>query len=343
MTLIIVKEIKVLQFDLDHQAGVMYAIHNFVDVCLNFDMTNEAFLFNLERLWYAFEVFEQEGVEYTASIRAFIAVTEFVNSQRGILSFSEYLSDCSIGEIKVLRLILRKHRRFICEEITRFYSQKKRNRDGLLEEFEGAIKGYYSVLLIRVDLSYSKDNLRDITVHDFYQHIDKLRDAITDKNGCFDALLTYAVALEQGITNGFHAHLGFVINKSEHQNDYYIATRVIDKWKEITLGRGYGWNINHPKNKENYQSQGILGVGNIRRVEPVQCDNALCAIAYLSDPEKYDQMLLVKLQGRKTFYKGDYQHHGRPIPDTDANREIKDWNWQTALAKLKKEIWFKKI
>jgi hypothetical protein len=24
--------------DLDHQAGVMYAIHNFVDECLNFDM-----------------------------------------------------------------------------------------------------------------------------------------------------------------------------------------------------------------------------------------------------------------------------------------------------------------
>lgn len=343
MTLIIVKEIKVFQFDLDHQAGVMYAIHTFVDVCLNLDMPNGAFIFNLERLWSAFEVFKQEGVEYAASIRAFIAVTEFVNSQRGMLSFGEYLSECSIGEIKALKRILHAHRGLIREDIVRFYSQKERNRVGLLEEFEGAIKGYYSVLLIRVDLSYSKDNLRDITVHDFYQHIDKLRDVITDKNGCFDALLTYAVALEQGITNGFHIHLGLVINKSEHQNDYYIAKRVIDKWKEITLGRGGGWNINHPDSKENYESLGRLGIGDIRRTEPEQCNNALCAIAYLSDPEKYDQMLLVKPQGRKTFYKGNYQHHGRPIPDTDANRKIKDWNGQTALAKLEKEIWFKKI
>ena len=343
MTLIIVKEIKVFQFNLDHQAGVMYAIHIFVDVCLNLHIPNEAFIFNLERLWCAFEPFKSEGFEYAASIRAFIAVTEFVSSQRGILSFGEYLSEFSRGEIKELRQILYAHRGLIREEITRFYSQKERNRVGLLKEFEGAIKGYYSVLLIRVDLSYSKDNLRDITVHDFYQHIDKLRDAITDKNGCFDALLTYAVALEQGITNGFHIHLGLVINKSEHQNDYYIAKRVIDKWKEITLGWGSGWNINHPDSKENFESRGCLGIGDIRRTEPEQCNNALCAIAYLSDPEKYDQMLLVKPQGRKTFYKGDYQHHGRPIPDTNANRKIKDWNGQTALAKLEKKKKKKKI
>jgi hypothetical protein len=77
----------VFPLDLDHQAGVMYAIHTFVDVCLNFDMPNEAFIFNLERLWCAFEAFKQEGIEYAASIRAFIAVTEYVNSQRGMLSF----------------------------------------------------------------------------------------------------------------------------------------------------------------------------------------------------------------------------------------------------------------
>ena len=94
-----------LQSDLDHQAGVMYAIHTFVDVCLNLDMPNGAFIFNLERLWSAFEVFKQEGVEYAASIRAFIAVTEFVNSQRGMLSFGEYLSEFSIGEIKGVRRI----------------------------------------------------------------------------------------------------------------------------------------------------------------------------------------------------------------------------------------------
>ena len=332
-----------LQFDLDDQAGVMYAIHTFVDVCLNFDMPNEAFIFNLERLWCAFEAFKQEGIEYAASIRAFIAVTEHVDSQRGMLSVGKYISGLSIGEIKALRRILHAHRGMIREEIKSFIRRKESNREALLEEFEGAIKGYYSVLVIRVDLSYSKDGMSDITVYDFYQHINRLRAVITDKNGCFDALVTYAIALEQGITKGFHAHLALVINRSEHQSDYKIAKGVIEKWNEITLGKGTGWNINATENKENYEKQGRLGIGDIRRTIPEQGNNALGAVAYLSDPDKYEQTLLVKPRGRKTFYKGDYQHHGRPIPDTEENRRIKEWNAQTALAKLAEEMWFKKL
>ena len=329
--------------DLDHQAGVMYAIHTFVDVCLNFDMPNEDFIFNLEYLWCAFEAFKQEGIEYAASIRAFIAVTEYVNSQRGMLSFGEYLSGLSIGEIKALRRILHAHRGLIREEIKSFTRQKELNRVALLEEFEGAIKAYHEVLVIRVDLYYSKDRLIEITIHDFYQHIEKLRDLITDKNGYFDALLTYAIALEHGITKGFHVHLAFVINESKYRNDYNIAKWVIEKWQEITLGKGYGWNNNTTENKKNYRDQGTLGIGMIRRTEPDQGNNALKTVAYLSDPEKYRQTLLVKPQGRRTFYKGDYQHHGRPIPDTEENRRIKEWNAQTALVNLEEEVWFKKI
>lgn len=329
--------------DLDHQAGVMYAIHTFVDVCLNFDMPNEDFIFNLEYLWCAFEAFKQEGIEYAASIRAFIAVTEYVNSQRGMLSFGEYLSGLSIGEIKALRRILHAHRGLIREEIKSFTRQKELNRVALLDEFEGAIKAYHEVLVIRVDLYYSKDRLIEITIHDFYQHIEKLRDLITDKNGYFDALLTYAIALEHGITKGFHVHLAFVINESKYRNDYNIAKWVIEKWQEITLGKGYGWNNNTTENKKNYCDQGTLGIGMIRRTEPDQGNNALKTVAYLSDPEKYRQTLLVKPRGRRTFYKGDYQHHGRPIPDTEENRRIKEWDAQTALAELEEEVWFKKI
>ena len=332
-----------LQSDLDHQAGVMYAIHTFVDVCLNFDMPNEAFIFNLERLWCAFEAFKQEGLEYAASIRAFIAVTEYVNSQRGMLSFGEYLLRLSISEIKALRRILHAHRGMIREEIKSFTRRKELNRVALLEEFEGAIKDYHEVLVIRVDLYYSRDRLIEITLHDFYQHIGKLRDLITDKNRYFDALLTYAISLEHGITKGFHVHLALVINESKYRNDYKIAEWVIEKWQEITLGKGYGWNNNTTKNKKKYHDKGTLGIGLIRRTEPEQGNNALKTIAYLSDPEKYRQTLLVKLRGRRTFYKGDYQHHGRPIPDTEENSRIKEWNAQTALAKLEEEVWFKKL
>lgn len=332
-----------LQFDLDHQAGVMYAVHSFVDVCLNFDMPNEAFISNLERLWCAFQVFKQEGIEFAASIRAFIAVTEHVNSERGMLSFAEYLSGLSIEEIRGLRRILHAHRGLIREEIKSFTRQKELNRVALLEEFEGAIKAYHEVLVIRVDLYYSRDRLIEITIHDFYQHIGKLRDLITDKNGYFDALLTYAISLEHGITKGFHVHLALVINESKYRSDYHIAKWVIEKWQEITLGKGYGWNNNTTENKKNYHDQGTLGIGIIRRTEPDQGNNALRTVAYLSDPEKYGQRLLIKIKDHNSYSKGKYQHHGRPIPDTAENRRIKEWDAQTALAELEEKVWFKKL
>jgi hypothetical protein len=306
-------------------------------------MPNEAFIFNLERLWCAFQVFKQEGIEFAASIRAFIAVTEHVNSQRGMLSFGEYLTGLSIEEIRGLRRILHTHRGLIREEIKSFTRQKELNRVALLEEFEGAIKAYHEVLVIRVDLYYSRDRLIEITIHDFYQHIGKLRNLITDKNGYFDALLTYAISLEHGITKGFHVHLAFVINESKYRSDYHIAKWVIEKWQEITLGKGYGWNNNTAENKKNYHDQGTLGIGIIRRTEPDQGNNALRAVAYLSDPEKYGQRLLIKIKDHNSYSKGKYQHHGRPIPGTAENRRIKEWDAQTALAELEEKVWFKKL
>ena len=33
----------------------------------------------------------------------------------------------------------------------------------------------------------------------------------------------------------------------------------------------------------------------------------------------------------------------KKLPDTEENRRIKEWDAQTALAKLEEEIWFKKL
>jgi hypothetical protein len=116
-----------------------------------------------------------------------------------------------------------------------------------------------------------------------------------------------------------------------------------EKWQEITLGKGYGWNNNTTENKKNYHDQGTLGIGIIRRTEPDQGNNALRTVAYLSDPEKYGQRLLIKIKDHNSYSKGKYQHHGRPIPDTAENRRIKEWDAQTALAELEEKVWFKKL
>ena len=305
-----------LQFDLDHQAGVMYAIHTFVDVCLNFDMPNEAFIFNLERLWCAFEAFKQEGVEYVASITAFAAVTEFVNSQRGMLSFGEYLLGLSIGEIKALRRILHAHRGLILEEIEKYRNQEDDNQKSFLAEINNVIVDRSSVLIVRVDLSYAVESLSDVTINVFDLHIQRLRKALKDKNGCFKHLLTFGLALEHGATKGFHAHLMLVYNSSKIQKDVYYGFEVIDKWREITMTNGgctgIGFNVNLDKKK--YKKKGTLGIGEISRDCAVLHANALCVAEYLVRPEKYSQMMLIKLGVKNTFTKGKYKLHGRKYP-----------------------------
>ena len=299
--------------DLDHQAGVMYTIHRFVDICLNFDISDEAFIFNLERLYCAFEAFKQEGIEYAASIRAFIAVTEYVNTQRGMLSFGEYLSGLSIGEIKALRRILHAHRGFILEEIERYRNQEEDNQKSFLAEIDNVIVDRSSVLIVRVDLSYAVESLSAVMIDVFDLHIQSLRMALKDKNGCFKHLLTFGLALEHGATKGFHAHLMLVYNSSKIQKDVYYGFEVINKWREITMTNGgctgIGFNVNW--DKKNYQKKGTLGVGEISRDSAVQHANALRVAEYLVRPEKYSQMMLIKLGVKNTFTKGKYKPHGR--------------------------------
>ena len=299
--------------DLDHQAGVMYTIHRFVDICLNFDISDEAFIFNLERLYCAFEAFKQEGIEYAASIRAFIAVTEYVNSQRGMLSFGEYLSGLSIGEIKALRRILHAHRGFILEEIERYRNQEEDNQKSFLAEIDNVIVDRSSVLIVRVDLSYAVESLSAVMIDVFDLHIQSLRRALKDKNGCFKHLLTFGLALEHGATKGFHAHLMLVYNSSKIQKDVYYGFEVINKWREITMTNGgctgIGFNVNW--DKKNYQKKGTLGVGEISRDSAVQHANALRVAEYLVRPEKYSQMMLIKMGVKNTFTKGKYKPHGR--------------------------------
>ena len=302
-----------LQFDLDHQAGVMYAIHTFVDVCLNLDLSDDGFIFNLERLYCAFEAFKQEGIEYVASIRAFIAIIECVNSQRGMLSFGEYLSGLSISEVKVLRRILHAHRWIIVKEIEKYINQEGDNQKSFLTEINNVIVDRSSVLIVRVDLSYAVKSLSDVTINVFDLHIQRLRRALKDKNGCFKHLLTFGLALEHGATKGFHAHLMLVYNSSKIQNDVYYGFEVIDKWKEITMTNdgciGIGFNVN--LNKKKYKKKGTLGIGEISRDSAVQHANALRVAEYLVRPEKYSQMMLIKLGVKNTFTKGKYKPHGR--------------------------------
>lgn len=299
------------QYDLSHQATVMTAVHDFVDWILNLDLSHDGFISYLCQLIPAFKTFDQDGVKYRASVQAFKHVVHVIDHLRKESSIEEYLTQLSLPEIKGLRHILVNYRSQILEEIHLFRLQELDNQNSFLAYVQQIIQDHYKVLIVRVDLGYLKDSMFNISVQDFYRHIESLCKYLKDKNGCFKHLLGYGLALEQGATKGYHAHLMLIYNGSERCKDWFLANEVIQKWQTITDGLGYGMNNNTPERKEHFASRRLLGIGMIHRNQPLEFQNALTVASYLTQPEKYLQQILVKPIGKRTFFKGIYREHGR--------------------------------
>lgn len=297
-----------LSFDLSHQAGVMSAVRDLVDYCNNHHMSNEEFISSLEMLIPAFKAFDHDDISYTSAIVAFLLIVEQVDNARGERQYVEYLHGLTCHQIKELRQILLNQRSAILQEIREFHSQEADNQASFISYVKEMIRDHYCVLMIRVDLGYEKAKSDQITIREFLDHIKKLRFLLKDKNGCFKHLLGYGLALEQGATKGYHAHLLLIYNGSELQQDRYIADQVIAKWKELSHGAGYGTNFNTKEKKAQYK---YLGIGKIHRDNRQEVSNALKVAEYLAEPTKYIQMLLVRLNNNRTFLKGSYKPHGR--------------------------------
>ena len=221
------------------------------------------------------------------------------------------MTQLSPREISNLRDLIRSQRPLHLEEIRLFRQQETDNQNSFLAYVQKIIQDHYKVLIVRVDLGYLKDSMFDITVLDFYRHIESLCKYLKDKNGCFKYLLGYGLALEQGTTKGYHAHLMLIYNGSERCKDWYLANEVIQKWQTITDGLGYGMNNNTPERKEHFARRGLLGIGMIHRSHLEEVQNTLTVARYLVQPEKYLQQMLVKPIGKRTFFKGIYREHGR--------------------------------
>ena len=300
-----------LQYDLSHQAAVMTAVNNFVDYQLNDGFNLTDFIAHLCVLIPAFQVFDQEGIEYCTLVGAFKDMVQLVEAHRGDLGIEEYLTQLSSREIANLRNLLRSHRSQHLAGIRLFKQQEEENQDRFLEYVQRILNDHYKVLVVRVDLGYLKASMSNITVQDFYNHIESIRHQLKDKNGCFKHLLGYGLALEQGSSKGYHVHLILIYNGSERCQDWYLANEVIQKWQEITQNMGCGINSHTLEKKKQYADRGLLGVGMIHRNQPLAVQNALNVARYLTQPEKFMQRMLIKPLGKRTFFKGIYHEHGR--------------------------------
>lgn len=261
----------------------------------------------LNRLYLPFMNAFESDLLYSRSIYAFISSTS-------VAVGDSYPSEVIWDHDKAQRFVdtLSCYKEEIINEDSAWRYQEGVNSQSLSIYIKSLTKHYARLLFVRVDLKYLKESSHLITLDDFHEHMNKLRDFISNKKTCFKHLQGHAWALEQGYKNGgLHCHLLLIYDGASQNNDWYLAEEVGKKWLSITEDLGYSHNCSNPKSKKRHQLEGTLGVGMIHRDNPQQVANAISTALYLTKPDKKGQHLKVMLPNMRTFGHGIYRNTKR--------------------------------
>lgn len=249
-----------------------------------------------------FMYYSDSSVNYSQSINA------LMNSSITFIG-AEYIYDVVWDYDRAQKLIteLLGYKETIMRERYDWVYQEKQNKESLELYFKNLIENRSRVLVIFIELKYLKNQRHNLTIHDFYNHIKKMRKLISKKSSCFNYMTGYAWALEQGYKNGgFHCHLVLTYDNSKKYSDWFIAKMIGKKWEEITEGIGTYHSSHDSDTKRDFEIKGKLGVGRIRRDKPEEVENAFTVARYLTKANKYDQKLKVWLPKMQTFGHGKF-------------------------------------
>lgn len=206
---------------------------------------------------------------------------------------------------------------------TDFAFQENRNGQSLYEYMSYFLHKYERLLIVRVDLKIKLESAHLINIETYNGFINKLMKKIQNdrekekkrkagkiidkEKSCFEDLRGYAWAIEQGVdTGGLHCHLLLLYNGDERWSDWYLADAIGKRWVEVTEGIGWCFNCNTPKQKQEYDRQGTLGIGMIHMNDVTEVNNAINAALYLTRPDKYEQRLKAWLPNMRSFDRGNY-------------------------------------
>ena len=246
--------------------------------------------------------------DYDSSLNYFPTITAFIDSANRVMC-SSYSKKMRWGYYNTKDFInnLYAYKDVISKNNIKLIKQEKVNTKKLDIYMRQMLNHYSKLLIVRVDLGYSKDTIHLVSIEDFHQHSKKLREFIGKKESCFKGLQGNVIALEQGHDRGYHCHLLLMYDGSRHESDWYFAETVGEKWRSITGGLGSYYNCHNSQYKQKYKDAGTLGIGMIHRKNPIEIENSVRVALYLTRPYKEDQHLRIKLPGMKTFTRGKYE------------------------------------
>lgn len=144
------------------------------------------------------------------------------------------------------------------------------------------IESYSKVLVLRIDLYYTKEVMKGVTAGMASQDRQHLFNNMRN-NRLFDNLIGAIWKLEYGERRGHHFHLMFFFNGQERRNGDWLADQIGKYWSEkIVSGSGSYHNCNRDKRK--YWN---CGIGMVHYSDSKMIHDLVTAISYLTKKDQY--------------------------------------------------------
>ncbi len=122
------------------------------------------------------------------------------------------------------------------------------------EYIDGLQEQYSKLLVVRVDLGYTKECSKKIELDDVNKDLKKMLNNRRSKPSTFKNNVGYICKKEYTEDKGVHLHTLFLYDGQKVQKDAYIADEIGKYWNAlITNGRG----VYHNCNRNNYKDSGI--------------------------------------------------------------------------------------
>ncbi len=283
---------------------------------------DETLVIELVQIIEAFRLCYQEEYYYSPLIRDFIKVWTLISVLCTEMQSSNLYYVISKNLIDIRAALICNYRLSV-QEIQDYRRQEVKNTESLREYLRDLFNHYARLLVVRVDLKYNKSVRDQISFELFSQHMEILRNRISNKDGCFKGVEGFAWALEQGADlGGYHCHLLLLYQGANHQDGFRLGKMVEAKWQEITQGEiksqentkkiGKAFIVNDARYLQKFEANNTIGVGMVYRNDPHSVHCAIATALYLTRPEKLDQYLRVKLsESQKTFGTGQYRTRNR--------------------------------
>ncbi|MCP2069877.1 YagK/YfjJ domain-containing protein [Pseudomonas laurylsulfatiphila] len=181
-----------------------------------------------------------------------------------------------------------KSKRFL-SRLNSYQRSSNKNYKELAEYVEALFERYSRLLVLRIDLSYSKENSKT-TQAEATQDRERLFENARS-NKMFDDMVGYIWKLEHGREKGFHYHVMLFFDGSKVREDITKAIQIGRYWTNVvTKGRGLYYNCNAAKRL--YKS---CGIGMVDHADVQMRQGLHKAVVYLT---KTDLFMKLQTEGR---------------------------------------------